>query len=189
MIRPRLTLCKPGFNEMDPLSLEYSKEILFKEDHLMSSIKLLGIDFGKSNFHLVGLDVTESTVYRKKLSRPKLIEFITQLEPCTFAFEACGGSHWLARKCKQLGHRVKSIPPQYAKPYVKGNKNDFIDAAAIAEASGPTRYAFRSDIIRICTIDCRLPSHTRRVCRQTNGLYVSHRRNAIRVWFSTTDRA
>jgi hypothetical protein len=54
----------------------------------MSSIKLLGIDLGKSNFHLVGLDATESTVYRKKLSRSKLIEFITQLEPCTIAFEA-----------------------------------------------------------------------------------------------------
>jgi len=101
----------------------------------MSSIKRLGIDLGKSNFHLVGLDATESTVYRKKLSCPKLIEFITLLEPCTIAFEACGGSHWLARKCIQLGHRVKSIPPQYVKPYVKGNKNDFIDAAAIAEAS------------------------------------------------------
>ena len=101
----------------------------------MTSIKLLGIDLGKSNFHLVGLDATESTVYRKKLSRPKLLEFLTQIEPCTVAFEACGGSHWLARKCEQLGHKVKSIPPQYVKPYVKGNKNDFIDAAAIAEAS------------------------------------------------------
>jgi transposase len=101
----------------------------------MTSIKILGIDLGKSTFHLVGLDATESTVYRKKLTRPKLIEFITLLEPCPIAFEACGGSHWLARKCIQLGHRVKSIPPQYVKPYVKGNKNDFIDAAAIAEAS------------------------------------------------------
>jgi hypothetical protein len=76
---------------MNPLSLEYSKEILLKEDHLMSSIKRLGIDLGKSHFHLVGLDAAESTVYRKKLSRPKLIEFITQLEPCTIAFETCGG--------------------------------------------------------------------------------------------------
>jgi hypothetical protein len=50
---------------MDSLSLEYSKEILLKEDHLMSSIKRLGIDLGKTNFHLVGLDATESTVYRK----------------------------------------------------------------------------------------------------------------------------
>ncbi len=52
------------------------------------------------------------------------------------AFEACGGAHWLARKCVSFGHEVRLIAPQYVKPYVKGNKNDFIDAAAIAEACG-----------------------------------------------------
>jgi transposase len=49
--------------------------------------------------------------------------------------ESCGGSHWLARKCQSFGHEVKLIPPQYVKPYVKTNKNDYIDADAIAEAS------------------------------------------------------
>ncbi|MFT5595079.1 MAG: hypothetical protein ACI8SR_003482 [Oceanicoccus sp.] len=61
---------------MDPLSLEYSKEILLKEDPLMSSIKRLGIDLGKSHFHLVGLDAAESTVYRKKLSRLNLLNVL-----------------------------------------------------------------------------------------------------------------
>ncbi|MCW8886504.1 MAG: IS110 family transposase, partial [Motiliproteus sp.] len=58
------------------------------------------------------------------------------------AFEACGGSHWLARKCQALGHQVRLIPPQYVKPYVKGNKNDSIDAAAIAEASSRPEMRF-----------------------------------------------
>jgi transposase len=58
----------------------------------MPSIKRLGIDLGKSNFHLIGLDATESTVYRKKLSRPKFIEFIAQLEPCTMRSKLVG---WL----------------------------------------------------------------------------------------------
>ena len=49
--------------------------------------------------------------------------------------EACGGCHWLARKCQEFGHKVRLIPPQYVKPYVKTNKNDFIDADAIAEAA------------------------------------------------------
>jgi transposase len=49
--------------------------------------------------------------------------------------EACGGSHWLARKCQEFGHKVKLKPPQYVKPYVKTNKNDYIDADAIAEAA------------------------------------------------------
>lgn len=51
------------------------------------------------------------------------------------AMESCGGSHWLARQCQKFGHEVKLIPPQYVKPYVKTNKNDYIDADAIAEAA------------------------------------------------------
>lgn len=102
----------------------------------MSSIKVLGIDLGKSSFHIFGRDFHEQPIIRKKLSRIKLLEYIAQLPPCTIAFEACGGAHWLARRCQAYGHQVKLIPPQYVKPYVKGNKNDFIDAEAIAEASG-----------------------------------------------------
>ena len=102
----------------------------------MSTIKLLGIDLGKSSFHVVGYDNTDSIILRKKFTRSKLLEQLAVLTPCTIAFEACGGSHWLARRCEALGHQAKLIPPQYVKPYVKGNKNDFIDAAAIVEASG-----------------------------------------------------
>ncbi len=101
----------------------------------MSSIKVLGIDLGKSSFHLIGRDSHEQNILRKKFTRSELLEYIAQLPPCIVAFEACGGSHWLARKCLEHGHQVKLIPPQYVKPYVKGNKNDFIDADAIAEAS------------------------------------------------------
>lgn len=102
----------------------------------MSIIKVLGIDLGKSTFHLIGRDSHEHNIYKKKLTRQKLIEFIVQLPPCIIAFEACGGAHWLARLCQQQGHSPKLIPPQYVKPYVKGNKNDFIDADAIVEACG-----------------------------------------------------
>lgn len=99
-------------------------------------IQVLGIDLGKSNFHIVGHDCAGKTVVRKKLSRKQLIVFLQQLPPTTIAFEACGGAHWLGRLCQQFEHQVKLIPPQYVKPYVKGNKNDFIDADAIAEAAG-----------------------------------------------------
>lgn len=101
----------------------------------MSIIKVLGIDLGKSSFHAVGRDDSDSNSFRKQFSRLKLIEYLAQLPSCTVAFEACGGAHWLARKCQQLGHKTRLIPPQYVRPYVKGNKNDFIDAAAIVEAS------------------------------------------------------
>ena len=101
----------------------------------MSTIKVLGIDLGKSCFHLIGRDERDHIVFRKKVSRQKLIDLLPQIKPDLIAFEACGGAHWLARQCLQHGHQVRLIPPQYVKPYVKGNKNDFIDAAAISEAA------------------------------------------------------
>jgi len=108
----------------------------------MSIIKVLGIDLGKSSFHVIGRDTSGQSILRKKYTRPKLIQFIANLPPCLIAFEACGGAHWLARRCQFFGHDVRFIPPQYVKPYVKGNKNDFIDAAAIAEACGRPEMRF-----------------------------------------------
>ena len=101
----------------------------------MSTSKVIGIDLGKSSFHLIGHDYAGREQFRKRFNRAKLIHFLTQTPPSIIAMESCGGSHWLARKCQSLGHQVKLIPPQYVKPYVKTNKNDYIDADAIAEAS------------------------------------------------------
>ncbi|MFV0575507.1 MAG: IS110 family transposase [Vibrio sp.] len=101
----------------------------------MSSIHILGIDLGKHTFHAIGHSYSGNEVMRKKFNRTQLLSFLSKLEPTTVAFEACGGAHWLARKCIKFGHKAKLIPPQYVKPYVKGNKNDFIDASAIAEAA------------------------------------------------------
>ncbi len=101
----------------------------------MSNIHVIGIDLGKNTFHLIGHDYSGKEVFRKKLSRPKMLLFLSAYEPVTIAMEACGGCHWLARKCASYGHQIKLIPAQYVKPYVKTNKNDFIDADAIAEAA------------------------------------------------------
>ena len=64
----------------------------------MSDINILGIDIGKSTFHLVGHDVSGKEVYRKKLSRSKRIHYLPTLTPTTVAMESCGGAHWLVRK-------------------------------------------------------------------------------------------
>ena len=101
----------------------------------MSSVKVLGIDLGKSSFHVIGRDKSDNPIFRKKFTRSGLITYLQQLPKCLIAFEACEGAHWLGRKCQSLGHEVKLIPPQYVKPYVKSNKNDFIDAEAICEAA------------------------------------------------------
>lgn len=108
----------------------------------MSAIKTIGIDLGKSTFHLVGHDHSGQELYRHKFSRAKLIQFVSTHEPVTIAMEACGGANWLARRCQEFGHKVKLIPPQYVKPYVKSHKNDFIDADAIAEAATRPKMRF-----------------------------------------------
>jgi len=97
-------------------------------------IDKVGIDLGKSVFHLAGLSVTGETVVRKKFSRLQLLRFMANLRVRVIGMEACGGAHFLGRALREQGHDVRLMPAQYVKPYVKTNKNDYIDAEAIAEA-------------------------------------------------------
>jgi len=101
----------------------------------MSTIALIGLDLAKSIFQLHGEDSQGNAVLKKRLTRTQLAEFFAQLEPCIIAMEACGSAHYWARKLTALGHQPKLIPPQYVKPFVKTNKNDAADAAAIATAA------------------------------------------------------
>jgi transposase len=96
----------------------------------------IGIDLGKTVFHLVGLDSRGQVLVRKKFSRPQLLRFTANRPVCLIGMEACSGSHYLGRALREQGHDVRLMPAQYVKPYVKTNKNDFIDAEAIAEAVG-----------------------------------------------------
>ena len=81
---------------------------------------------------------------RKKLTRNKLIEYISKLPNCTIAMEACGGANFWARKFTQFGHTVKLISPQFVKPFVKTNKTDRNDAEAICEAAARPSMRFVS---------------------------------------------
>jgi transposase len=101
----------------------------------MENIALIGIDLGKNSFHIHCQDHRGKAVYRKKFTRPKLIEFLATCPATTIAMEACGGSHFMARKLAELGHFPKLISPQFVRPFVKSNKNDFVDAEAICEAA------------------------------------------------------
>lgn len=93
-----------------------------------------GIDLGKNTFHVVGADPSGRQLQRVTLSRTTIFQFFANATPALIGMEACPGSQWLARKLEGLGHTVRIIPAQFVKPYVKSNKNDLIDAAAIAEA-------------------------------------------------------
>lgn len=97
-------------------------------------IAVLGIDLGKQAFHVHGVDARGEVILRKKMTRTKLAEFLARLEPCLIGMEACGGAHHWARLCQRFDHDVRLMSPQFVKPYLKSNKNDYLDAEAICEA-------------------------------------------------------
>src|SRR5580658_2640950 len=105
-------------------------------------IQAVGIDLGKTLFHLVGVDSSGSVVVRKRCSRDQLLAYTANLRVQRIGMEACSGSHFLGRALRDQGHDVRLMPAQYVKPYVKTNKNDYIDAEAIAEAVGRPRMRF-----------------------------------------------
>jgi len=105
-------------------------------------IHTIGIDLGKTVFHLVGLDAHGEVVVRKKCSRDQILRFTANLDVSLIGMEACGGAHFLARALREQGHDARLMPAKYVKPYVKTNKNDYIDAEAIAEAVGRPRMRF-----------------------------------------------
>src|SRR6202046_5091191 len=110
----------------------------YKERRRRSAMErfTLGIDLGKTTFHLVGMNQRGEVVLRKRFSRAQLLHFTANLKVELIGMEACGGSHFLGRALREQGHEVRLIPAQYVKPYVKTNKSDYIDAEAIAEAVG-----------------------------------------------------
>lgn len=101
----------------------------------MSTVTLVGIDLGKHSFHLHGQDKAGREVFRKKTTRRQMMRLLGNLPSCTVVMEACAGSHFLARQLMAFGHEARLISPQFVRPFVKGNKNDFIDAEAICEAA------------------------------------------------------
>src|SRR5712671_6847831 len=102
----------------------------------------IGIDLGKTVFHLVGLNLRGEVVVRKKFSRTQLLRFTANVHVQLIGMEACGGAHFLGRALREQGHEVRLMPAQYVKPYVKTNKSDYIDAEAIAEAVGRPKMRF-----------------------------------------------
>lgn len=98
-------------------------------------IKVLGIDLGKTVCSLAGLDEAGAVVFRKRLQRHRLLDFLATLPPCVVGMEACGGAHHIGRFCLEKGHEPRLMSPLYVRPYVKVHKNDDRDAEAIAEAA------------------------------------------------------
>ena len=99
-----------------------------------NAIAVIGIDIGKNSFHIIGLDERGAIVLRQRWSRGQVEARFANMPPCLIGMEACVGAHHLSRKLQGLGHDARLMPARYVRPYSKGQKNDFRDAEAIAEA-------------------------------------------------------
>ncbi len=98
-------------------------------------IVIIGIDLGKNSCSLSGLDEAGRVVLRRRIRRDSLEKFVNGLGRCIVAMEACCGAHHLGRIFAARGHEVRLMSPEYVRPYVKSQKNDDLDAEAIAEAA------------------------------------------------------
>src|SRR6201987_3484984 len=109
---------------------------------LDTSPDVIGIDIDKNSFHIVGQNQRGAIVLRQKWSRGQVEARLANLPPCLIGMEACVGAHHLSRTLASLGHDARLMPAKYVRPYSKGQKNDFNDAEAIAEAVQPPTMKF-----------------------------------------------
>lgn len=108
----------------------------------MSEISLLAIDLAKNSFQVCGVRSDGVVVFNRVVSRGRLAQLLADQQPCIVAMEACATSHHWGRVAIGHGHDVRLVPANYVKPFVKRQKNDFADAAAIAEAASRPSMSF-----------------------------------------------
>ncbi|NIV19055.1 MAG: IS110 family transposase [Woeseiaceae bacterium] len=101
----------------------------------VNNLAVVGIDIGKDVFHIVGFDGDGQIVVRRKIKRLALVKVFEALPHCVVGLEACLSAHFVSRTLRGLGFEPRIIPAKYTKPFNKGQKNDYNDAEAIAEAA------------------------------------------------------
>lgn len=145
------------------------------------NITTLGIDLAKNIFQLHGVNRHGKAVLTKRVTRARLRETVANIPSCLIGMEACASAHYWAREFERLGHKVRLIAPQFVKPYVKSNKNDAQDAAAICEAVGRPHMRFVSvktvaqqDIQAVHRIRERLVKTRTALVNQIRGLLAEY---------------
>jgi len=169
-------------------------------------INRVGVDLAKNVFQLHGVDRKGKALWKRRLTRGKWLAVLCDtVEPGTeIGMEACAGAHHWARQLLQRGYPVKVIPPQFVKPFVKSNKNDANDAAAICEAMGrPDMYPVKvktveqQDLQAMHRIRDEIKGHRIAKANQIRGLVteyglvapqqLSALRSAIPDWLEEAD--
>lgn len=143
----------------------------------MSETTTIGLDLAKNVFHVVCCDKRGKQVQKKCLRRGQVLRFFARHPMCLVGMEACAGAHYWSRELRQLGHQVKLLPPYYVKAYVRGNKNDYNDALAIAEAVvrpemrfATAKTAAQQDIQSLHRLRARRIQERTGLCNQIRGL-------------------
>jgi transposase len=147
----------------------------------MSSKQTIGIDTAKRVFFLHGEDARGKVILREKLTRERLLPFLANQPLSLIAIEAgCGAHHW-ARAFARLGHEIRLIHPKFVRPFVKTNKNDWNDAAAICEAAQRPTMRFvatksleQQDLLATHRIRARLVGQRTGLCNQIRGLLAEY---------------
>lgn len=143
----------------------------------MDKTTTIGLDLAKNVFHVVSCDARGKRIGKKRLRRNQMLSYFANLPPCLVGMESCASASYWARELHGLGHAVKLIPPQYVKPFVRGNKNDYNDALAIAEAVVRPQMRFASiktpaqqDLQALHRLRERRVGERTALCNQVRGL-------------------
>src|SRR5256886_4791270 len=144
-----------------------------------AAVATIGIDLGKNTFHLVGLDQRGAIVLQLKCSRAQLERRLANIPRCLIGMGARSGAPYIGRQLAALGHDVRLIPAEYVKPFLKGHKNDYRDAEAIAEAvQRPTMHFVaiktprQMDLLALHRVRSRLVGQRTGVINQIRGFLI-----------------
>lgn len=144
-------------------------------------VRTIGIDTGKNTLHLVGLDEKGTIVLREKVSRNRIAARLVNVSPCLVGIEAGMATHYIAHELVALSHEVKQVPPAFSKPFRQGQKNDFRDAHAVAEAVQrpstrcvPIKTDDQLDLQALHRVRSRLVGDRTAVINQLRGFLLEH---------------
>jgi transposase len=147
----------------------------------MEDISVVGVDLAKRVFHLVCMDGSGHIVLRRRCSRAQLFALFRRLPPALVGMEACGAAHYFGRTLREMGHDARLMPAQYVKPFLKSQKNDFLDAEAIAEAVQrptmrfvPIKTCEQLELQALHRVRDRLVTRRTSVSNQVRGLLAEH---------------